>query len=1852
MADFRNLLNSPTSLTSEVDASSEPMVETANGLATRELAEPSTPTEVPNGSQPFGQRLALAPANLAMSALMNSVDYGNKALLWATEKVTDAAGSLTGSDTLKNFDPYSYAKQTGKYDLTGREMSETVFGSDSTYASNEKLFDFGGDLVASSAIIGSGLKALSTTSKAATALTKAGVPAKWVDRVFINSEAVKNELKTISEVVNGTAAYGVNPSSVMSATSVIGKSVKRLLPTFVKESLYADAVLYASGYKRDQWYPEGFTSAMKYAPLNLALGTALPVVGHTFSAGRIFARGSKVASNELSNALNEQLIRDGLDPEWLKTYNENHNDLLNGFGLASNSEADAITANSYITKALETIKADKVQKASASKGGNVQEIIKGYDDAIMFAKANTDNAINSLVKTTRSSDKDFAKQAINKAIARYSNVMQGTKSVELGPVSQGGLDTVIATKQRKMKELANKLNSEDDILRHESLEKYQDLSEEGYQLIDADGSVYDGNDYHIRWRDDLANLEKVETASKPIEASGKGYDPKEQVFKAAVTDADFANKGRRYNLEAYSDGRVVDQPSKYVIDDVTGHKTKRPESMTKPQQLFYTDSAAYDTAWYLLGKQYDSMMTMVHTSGPKGVGARPMARWQMLATEAKPRPVNLATTDFLQMAYLSKLGKSIGDDNLTRLFKFDNINYWSERASKQLGKPANQLSLTDVLDARRYELTKEAMTIRRERGLANKDYRLDRYSEDSLLEEITGFTTRDANDSLFNNAVGADYWLTDSVADLQKRFADSDPLARPSRRYLLQKTSEIQSLTDTINNEVMARLAEEKLSRMDYLLGKPKVEGLKGSPDTLVSRVTRATVARPQYQSGYLASPTALTYGADVGLTLGSKILTQDFRHGADAAMNASVGLNHELTPIVNKEINSSLEGLVGKTKALLGDSESIDQLAKFTHQSNAGYKIADEGLVKLGDNRWAFKLDASEVNDNVAEHAKLFSKVDSSEALAQQAVPDPITGKPLIVNDKVADLIREQHSLNLMMHQGDEQLASAFGRTSGPFRNYHMPARNAQGKVVRVIGTTDGDRFNPQLYVFGATEKQADALAKLEATNMGITNNPKWSIKTSDDIHMDLEMIYDDIDNNFMHFADYNDVVQQQLSKGGQLSGVRTSVGSVIESGEGLLKRIIESNNSNLQRQAMRARKAVFYDQVNKAQVMLGNKEVGSQGYSTLNEYLANLIGGRYDSKDRLSSLYKAVDSILDLGGQAISDFKSLPEIAKAQQLAELKNGTVRQTARFFKNGDEVKLLNGMSREGLGTVALEQASRVLNGSAPKRAREIMGSFNRVATDALLMLGNLGYALMNLVSLPAVAPMVRSSMRRQAGERAYEYAARTGAWVKQVGNGENVAIDLVGGLSETLNSFQHNKKLDRAVVGEAFANGWLSGNAQLLNEVFMRPADSLLGKTGNQVVKAFRYLGEKSEEMSRILTFKMGYRLGQKSGLDHSSAMSFAKKFMDNCVGNYASSNRPAIFQQGIGGLFGLFYTYNHNIIQQYLGNYLRGDKLSLATGAAAQVAMFGTESIPGSESVKNILLPIGEGKDYYSALRDQGFDDTTARGIMYGAPSAVTGLDFSAKGTINAISVPGTVVPPVLSLGKDIAEASYETVKQLASTTGVSADTLWEIWQTRMPAPALKSAMTLAGGYKIDRNGNVLIDKDKVGKGLWYASNLLSMRTVDESMNREFNLRNQQYNAWKSERSRLHNNDLAASLRASDSDDQALDAVARYARNQIADGADPNTISGSLKAGFIKAFATKADSAKAQLANKQHHSAATANLLRSAVLQSTANSSPVSNNVNPPIVGDSEPDPVAPATQIGNQPTIMFDNDSGVFSY
>lgn len=1701
---------------------------------------------------------AKAPANIAMASLMNTVDWGKDALLYGVEKSADFYGWATGNEAVSNFNPYSEQTEASRY--SGREMADFYSnllgqGDATEYAKREGFYDLAGDFVPVAGIYTAGTKAIAKDSFMNSLVNKAGLPSKWSDAIFADHELLKAQSSELRRTIGQLATAGVNPTTTLDVVKQAAKSAKIAGKEAAKETIAGELAVWGSHYKHDELYPEERTWKQDLAfniGLPAALGVGLPMAAAATKTRQLFNRAADQSAFYRNSALKEILIRNGADAGTLEKVELQFGDKLGSYGLAGNQAADVAVAENYTIQMLRELKEQTLNKLEKQNFGNevatLNDVKAAFDKEILAAEKRNSGALEELVKGVHNSeDKEFLKNAVINAQDNFVNVFTGTNSLTVAPRTDAALREITGDRASKLAKLNKYLDSknprrtEKNILK--AMEQKEKLETSGYQLIDSEGNVYNPNNYHMPLTDSPEFRKSVVANQVPINVTGV----KATSYSAKVDGSSFV-KDDAFTLATKVDGSV---------------SISRPGIAERPIQ--YTDSAAYDPARHLLGRQLKNLTEVAEYDK----AGKPILKADKLIQKmVAPMHVDLAKADMTQVAYLKAAYDSLGETRFFKLFSIPENQLTSIKKAAQRNDGTAQDVVSEGLEKLWNHKTKMFFN-NRERSAAAKGslWEFPPFTDVSLFEEFTGrwiepefLASKDVRQLLAEQA--------SSKLDVNSYFF------RKPQKYVLQETNSLGALTDEINNDIFNRLAATKEFRTSTLA---KSEG------TLVGDVARMTMAKPMYANGYMSSPNSIAFSTDIGGKLGRYVMTQEGRTEGNLALNSVIAYANEASLFIDKTIGKYMKPLVEQTQTWIKDKSAVTDFSKFRYQSQSGWNLADAEPVLLKDGRYGFKLDSDKlaINEQIAErqakntNGRFVFDQDQLEYYDKELdeaftlLPDPVTGQALTVDKRVADLLYKAHSLNGSIWEGNQAINQSLGRQGGKFRNYWMPPKDLSSSEIRIVGHEENGRFVPDIYVSGNTVEQAERAAKREMALAGWDKKREYSIKTTKEVGLEKEFIQEDINVNGFRWVDYGDSWQQEFSSLAG-TGVRTSVGAIIDTGEGAVREWLESVNHNLQTQARRTRMALFSDEINQARSMLAGKSYGDAGFNELNDYIANLIGSKWNPKESRTSVYKAFDKLVEQGAQAIDNWRNLSKYDRMAEAQRIADGRMRTTSHLFESGDEVKRLYNFNGEIFDQA--NEAMRMISKTKPLHSKELIGAFNKVATWGLLMTANFGYAAMNLVSLPAVMPMMLKGLSRQPGESARSWQARIGAWGKVAKDGKTVFPDMIGAATETLNYYGHNKKEWKSLMSDFEEAGMLSTKAGLLSEAFIDPVGSLMSKGGRKMADYVSRFGIKSEEISRAIPMAMGYRLGRKIGLNHMEAMSMGRKFGDKIVGNYVASNRPALLQDGLGSLLGLFYTYNHNLIQDYVQLSLQGQKAAVATGLATQAFMFGTTSIPGADQVADLFIPLDSGKDLYGALREGGFDDTQARAFIYGFPSAITGLDFSSKGTINP-SVPGLATPPLVSLAGNLWDMTVESVNQLAANTQTNGRTLIEIMQNYLPFTAARSSLALGMGYKTDRQGRLVVTKDSVGPALWYGSNIMSMRTLDETMGRVAGQRYNNYVAHQNElKGRIRRN-IQSGLR--DKTRNPQEVIHQGVIDWIAAGGNPKDMKNFVKTAVTKYYST-----------------------------------------------------------------------------
>lgn len=1586
-------------------------------------------------------------------------------------------------------------------DAISPEQAARFYGSLKDYQDNKLAYDLGGNIVDSIAGFSLFANAMTKGSSVYNLLSSTGVSSKYLNYLFASADAAKTVLTNTTKAIVNLASKGISPKMVMSAGREAVKNAKAILPDLLKTTLAGEVGAFALTPDKDLMYPTDNLSvgqmAFWYGALPVSLGVALPAAGVASKTRQLFVKGEAKATKAFDKAIQDSLNiaeKSGLAEVSSTVNGVSYSDsmyypvsaVLEPYGLAGNSASDVATAAAYRRLGTERVYQKTVSDLAAKSGDSpsgrttaLAQAETSFQAELANAELETKQAISRMV------DKNLSPEAkkqvvtnIASAMKNSPNILVGADSVSQVPTTNKAMDNLFANKLSRQAKLEKQIKSaRSEKTRKGYEEKLDRLKSVTYSVVEENGNIVPASEYHISFRDNPANAKKYSTVTK--QAFGKAL-PKSRVQRVDLFEDDFGTN-KRWIIEA----------------DIAGNVKTNGGGMSSEASYNWLDESIADATWGTLQKQLlgsDKQLKSIADKGYKPV-------------------IDLRKINYFQSDYLLELINRNGLENVNSAFKFKLNDVVSEVMFKRgldgndLVNQLRYLSLDSKRNALKYGLAYDSK-------LASNQ-RLGRFNLASLFDEVYNLRSTSGQD--INQMIET---LADSrlnTVDLLDKYRQSNRLNYSAKQPSIVRSTVATDLTQDINYKVYENLAESKSRRLD---------GLVNSKNDFVKYIANRIDTSPQYQNGYITNVRAMSYSTDEFGSAGKYILTQDEK-SKDIVKRSAISANNQWNADFANQINQRMKPIGESLSKTLADSESTEQFAKFVHQMRSGWFLEDAVPEALADGSgYVFRLPSE--GNGLATNKRVFGRQARLNGLADEDIIDmamndqtfeylldPISLKPLVVNKTVADAAVELNRTSTDIWEAHNAIGSALGYRESAYRPYHVPPKNLANQYVKVVTTTDG---RPITFVSASTPAQAQKLAedeiKILKTNANRYGNKDYRVaeKPADPeaIGLHKATLFDQADNSMFVFSDYRDMFRQTLTEGGQ--SVRTSMGNIIDEGKNLVKELLYSLNNSYQRIGVRTRMAMFSDEINYAMNQLSRMNKNTEGYQDLLEYISALSGKKLQgSPALLDKFYKAIDDIGNRGGKAISDW-TYGLTAKQREyamkrLADVEAGRAapQTTSRAYDNFEDMQAVYEFSAKPFDE-ALAYASRKNKLSRPATSQSVVSTMNRLVTKSMLQLGNLGYALMNLVSLPATEPAVRQALGRRLGESIPEWQSRIGAYGAVTSDGK-LALDTAGGMASTL-AWMFSKEGKR-VAEEAASRGYFTPQQALMNEIFVDPAVTALGKTAQKVSDGIAYLANKSEEFSRALPFFQGYRIAKIGGLSEDSAFSFANKYANDVVGSYIASNRPIIFQESAGNLFGLFYTYAHNLLQRNMKYFINGDYSALATQGMIQSFMFGAKSLPLADEVENYFFPIKDGKDMYTGLRDLGFDDRVTRAVLYGPLSAASGLDFSAKGTINEIRVPGLQTPPSLSIIRDAIDGVNETINALATNTQTSPNRLWEIWQTRAPSPAIKSAIDLKLGYTTNRNGEITVDESSVGKGIYWAANLLGMRSLDERISSDLVRRN-----------------------------------------------------------------------------------------------------------------------------------------------
>jgi hypothetical protein len=252
---------------------------------------------------------------------------------------------------------------------------------------------------------------------------------------------------------------------------------------------------------------------------------------------------------------------------------------------------------------------------------------------------------------------------------------------------------------------------------------------------------------------------------------------------------------------------------------------------------------------------------------------------------------------------------------------------------------------------------------------------------------------------------------------------------------------------------------------------------------------------------------------------------------------------------------------------------------------------------------------------------------------------------------------------------------------------------------------------------------------------------------------------------------------------------------------------------------------------------------------------------------------------------------------------------------------------------------------------------------------------------------------------------------------------------------------------------------------------------------------------DKSEQFTKFIAARSAdkiiehaNKLGAK--ISDKERISLLKGFTSKVAGNYTASQRPAMFQGFAGQAIGLFQTYQFNLMQRALSHVANAQNANLKTMLAAQVSIFGAQSVPGFNLLNEYILSNTMGEsDFYSESTNLGdvpiFGDTGEL-LMFGFGSNFVkpvlggqGIDFFNRGNLNPrspIIIPSSLDEiPVVGFAMRLVENSANIMNKLGNGAPVG-ETLWQGMAHNGFNRPLQGLAQLMLGHRTTRQGGTIV--------------------------------------------------------------------------------------------------------------------------------------------------------------------------------
>lgn len=846
-----------------------------------------------------------------------------------------------------------------------------------------------------------------------------------------------------------------------------------------------------------------------------------------------------------------------------------------------------------------------------------------------------------------------------------------------------------------------------------------------------------------------------------------------------------------------------------------------------------------------------------------------------------------------------------------------------------------------------------------------------------------------------------------------------------------------------------------------------------------------------------------------------------------DALIN---GIDHVtqtgLKSTMFRSINSALErfGEVGAISTILGKdmthykNATTESLTKPISEAMSSV-IKDE--VKLVEANIALQVQASLKDSQIIfKDGKFITRVKDPITRKMKEVVATYKGSEFqIQSPEVRTLFEEFQKAGRTLYELNNTKGKILGTASIRDRGFWVPSYNPRGKEIAYV--LEADRT--QIIIADTVGELKDKIASAERTFKEEGRVAKIITKGVD--QKTFNELHGRTDPLSMQMAD----VSMKHSGASAQALISTNSEQLIEmlnSYDHYIRKGI-TDLADIQLQPVMDRLKIISDLSQSGHntgamsaLQSGLKKPKDPGMVVRNTLLGN---GQLSQNEGWMHLQQNAQIYSDLALKEIASFTT-PLLQEAENIAA-KTPLLNRVVKGGRTEEEWTKLN----DKLGDMGLKPFS-VIEDFLRYKNEGVMVSQNltprlitltngAVATSLLKFL-ELAQPLVNMISVP----ILMSGAMRRINAKSFMGATYN----------PNTKFNLIENLYEGVRLMNNpegakwaalakEKNLFESVVSEA--NQALA-HAKSMDPGLMSKAERVLN---SHMMNVLSTPANYSEKLVREVAFYTGVNLAKKAypGISDVGVMTYARGFMDEAIGNYTSSQRPAFFQGTFGVAMGLFQTYMLTMAQQIYRGIEYRDWVGLSKQMFAQSAIFGMGSLPGFNNVSEMI-----GKhfsDNHVDLKTGTFravGDEAGTILLYGLPSSI-GPGIVTRGDIQPR------VPNPFSLDQlaavNITKQAWDSIDSIAraafNTNGNTARAVMESLSVQSVSRPIARLSELAQGYSMTKDGNIInanvtanpLNEHFTTTGL--LSRIFATRPVEEIKAREAKYMDSTYRAYDSEK-------------------------------------------------------------------------------------------------------------------------------------